>query len=71
MVVEVCRLVDPKMVEHLSVSILVVALLHVIVDHKLFMLPTDVPFNPKIVCRGKLFKHEDHIPRPTTEVVDF
>jgi len=65
LVIEVCKRVDQKMVQHLSLSIIVVALMHVVVDNRLFMIRNEMnPVAPYIVCRGKLWKHEDNIPLP-------
>jgi len=53
------------MVEHLSIPIILVGLMHVVVDKKLFVLtnPKD-PSNPTITKRGMHWKHAEHIPLP-------
>jgi hypothetical protein len=59
------------MAEHLSISIITVGLLHVVVEKKLFMeVDPANPVNPRIIRRGKLWNHADHIPMPDFNYVD-
>ena len=55
--------VTSRMAKHLSVAIVVVGLMHVVADNKLFMIPGSIDsFSPFITCRGKLWNHKDNIP---------
>ena len=66
MIREVFQRVDEKTQKYLSISLVFVALLHVVVELKLFMEPDSSASveNPAIICRGSAWKHEDHIPQP-------
>ena len=61
LVKEVVKRLDPRSRENISLHLVVVALLHVIAEHKLFMVPfQDV--NPLIVSRSKAWIHRENIP---------
>jgi len=65
------RTLDRKTLEHMSLSILIVGLLHVVVDNKLFFVKNlSEPLNPSIVCRGSLWNHLENVPMPVDEDED-
>ena len=62
--------VDNRTKRFLSISIVTVALLHIVVEHKLFMESDLTPgSNGRIVCKGSKWKHEDHIPRSKNSMI--
>ena len=60
MLTELMKRVNEKMAKHLSVAIVIVGLMHVVADNKLFMEVSGD--NQIIVCRGLKWRHKDHIP---------
>ncbi|CAG7815155.1 unnamed protein product [Allacma fusca] len=62
LVTEMLRRVDNRMAKHMSMAIIVVGLMHVVAENKFFMVSEPGSENPNIVCRGKTWKHKDHIP---------
>jgi len=55
--------VESRTRRFLSISIVTVALLHIVVENRLFMESDLAPgFNGRIVCKGSKWKHELHIP---------
>jgi hypothetical protein len=64
LVTEMFKAVDSRMAKHMSMAIIVVGLMHVVADNKYFMIPDACAgiSNPYVVCRGRKWKHKDHIP---------
>ena len=69
---EVFQRVDEKTQKYLSISLVYVALLHVVVELKLFMEPSSLAGveNPAIISRGLGWSHKDNIPQPKPISVD-
>lgn len=62
---QVLQITDEKTEKLLSVSIFVVALMHVIAERRLFVFYDDSDLEcPKVICRGKNFNHANFIPMP-------
>ena len=63
---EVFLRVDERTQKFLSISLLLVALLHVVVEMKLFMEPNPTANieNAVIICHGSAWNHAEHIPMP-------
>ncbi|ODN05114.1 Condensin complex subunit 2 [Orchesella cincta] len=62
---QVLRMIDDKTEKLLSVSIFVVALMHVVAENRLFVFYDDIDLEcPQVICRGKNFNHAQFIPMP-------
>lgn len=57
---ELMKRADGRMAKHLSVAIIVVGLMHVVAEKKLFM--EGGGDNPSVVCKGTQWRHKDNIP---------
>jgi len=64
---ELYQRADERTKTHLTISLLYVALLHVVVEWKLFMDSSNSSpslENMNIICRGSAWVHKEHIPMP-------